>query len=264
MGNSHRPATASSAAAIALRGVSVRYRVPTEPVATLKEHAIRLLQGRRVGYRDFWALKGIDLEVYQGEALGIIGRNGAGKSTLLKVISRILRPTQGRVWVRGSVAPLIELGAGFHPELTGRENVYLNGAMLGFSRAEMQGKFKRIVDFAELWDFIDAPLRTYSSGMQMRLGFAIASDVEPDLLVIDEILAVGDEAFKEKCTRRMHGFRENATTILYVSHSLDSIRELCDRCVWIDGGKIQALGETGKVIDAYHSGVAEYPAEVPG
>jgi ABC-2 type transport system ATP-binding protein len=264
MGNSHPPATASSASTIVLRGVSVRYRVPTEPVATLKEHTIRLLQGRRVGYRDFWALKGIDLEVHQGEALGIIGRNGAGKSTLLKVISRILRPTEGRVWVRGSVAPLIELGAGFHPELTGRENVYLNGAMLGFSRAEMQEKFKRIIDFSELWDFIDAPLRTYSSGMQMRLGFAIASDVEPDLLIIDEILAVGDEAFQEKCMHRMLGFRENATTILYVSHGLESVRELCDRCVWVDGGRIQALGETGKVIDAYHSGVAEYPAEASG
>jgi ABC-type polysaccharide/polyol phosphate transport system ATPase subunit len=251
----HGSLPSSNTPAVILKGVSVRYRVPTEPIATLKEHAIRLIQGRRVGYREFWALKDIDIRVPQGQALGIIGRNGAGKSTLLKVISRILRPTQGRVWVRGSVAPLIELGAGFHPELTGRENIYLNGAMLGFSRTEMQEKFQRIVDFAELWDFIDAPLRTFSSGMQMRLGFAIASDVVPDLLIIDEILAVGDEGFQDKCMDRMLQFREGDTTILYVSHGLESVRELCDCCAWIDGGRIQAYGETGEVIDAYHAGV---------
>ncbi len=257
------PPPPSPPPAIVLRGVSVRYRVPTEPVATLKEHAIRLLQGRRVGYREFWALKDINIKVPQGQVLGIVGRNGAGKSTFLKVISRILRPTEGRVWVRGTVAPLIELGAGFHTELTGRENVFLNGAMLGFSRTEMQEKFDRIVDFAELWDFIDAPLRTYSSGMQMRLGFAIASDVSPDLLIIDEILAVGDEAFQEKCMHRMQGFREDATTILFVSHSLRSVLDLCDRCIWIDNGRIQAAGATGEVIDAYHAGVAHTQLEEP-
>jgi ABC-type polysaccharide/polyol phosphate transport system ATPase subunit len=244
----------SPSPAIVLKDVSVRYRVPTEPVATLKEYAIRLLQGRRVSYREFWALKGIDLEVTVGEAVGVIGRNGAGKSTLLKVVSRILRPTEGRVWVRGKVAPLIELGAGFHPELTGRENVYLNGAMLGFSRDQMEEKFERIVDFAELWDFIDAPLRMYSSGMQMRLGFAIASDVDPDILIIDEILAVGDEDFQEKCTDRMREFRQRGTTLLFVSHAMNSIRQLCTRAVLIDSGRKVIDGAPEEVIDHYHRG----------
>lgn len=247
-----QPIDGSRPPAIVLRDISVRYRVPTEPVATLKEHAIRLLQGRRVGYREFWALKGINLRVEPGEALGIVGRNGAGKSTLLKVVSRILRPIDGRVWVRGAVAPLIELGAGFHPELTGRENVFLNGAMLGFSRTEMERKFERIVEFAELWDFIDAPIRTYSSGMQMRLGFAIASDVDPDILIIDEILAVGDEAFQEKCMTRMNNFRAGGTTILFVSHSLEPIKQLCSRVVWIEEGQVVFVGEPEPAIQRYH------------
>ena len=240
---------------IGLRGVSVRYRVPTEPVSTLKEHAIRLLQGRRAEYREFWALDGIDLDVQRGEALGIIGRNGAGKSTLLKVISRILRPTAGQVWVRGSVAPLIELGAGFHPELTGRENVYLNGALLGFSQAEMEARFDRVVEFAELWDFIDAPLRTYSSGMITRLGFAVASEANPDILIIDEVLSVGDEAFQQKCLDRMHEFRARDTTILFVSHALESVKRLCERAVWIEHGQIRHSGAVGETIAAYQNGL---------
>jgi lipopolysaccharide transport system ATP-binding protein len=237
--------------AIQLNGVSVRYRIPTEPVSTLKEHAIRLLQGRRAEYREFLALDEVDLQVERGEALGIIGRNGAGKSTLLRVVSRILRPTAGRVWVLGRVAPLIELGAGFHPELTGRENVYLNGAMLGFSRVEMQARFDSIVDFAELWDFIDAPLRTYSSGMMTRLGFAIASDVEPNILIIDEVFSVGDEAFQQKCLARMEAFRSRDTTILFVSHALDAIERLCDRAIWIDHGRIVQSGSVPEVAGPY-------------
>jgi lipopolysaccharide transport system ATP-binding protein len=242
---------AENSLAIQLRGVSVRYRVPTEPVSTLKEHVIRLLQGRRAEYREFWALDGVDLDVPRGEALGIIGRNGAGKSTLLKVVSRILRPTAGQVWVKGRVAPLIELGAGFHPELTGRENVYLNGAMLGFSPSEMQARFEDIVEFAEVRDFIDAPLRTYSSGMMTRLGFAIASDVDPDILIIDEVLSVGDEAFQQKCLARMQGFRDKGTTILFVSHNLDSVERLCDRAVWIDHGEVQHSGAVRETSEAY-------------
>jgi len=242
--------------AIWLQDVSVRYRVPTEPISTFKEHVIRALQGKRVGIREFWALDGIDLKIREGESLGIIGRNGAGKSTLLKVISRILRPTRGRVWVRGSVAPLIELGAGFHPELTGRENIFLNGAMLGFSGSEMKEKFERIVEFAELQDFIDAPLRTYSSGMKVRLGFAVATDVNPDILIIDEILSVGDEAFQKKCHARMQSFRENGTTILFVSHALGSVAELCDRAIWIDGGHIKHAGPVDEAIHAYKASVS--------
>lgn len=244
-------AGAMGGTSVALRSVSVRYRVPTEPVATLKEHALRLLQGRRVGYREFWALEDISLDVAKGEALGIIGRNGAGKSTLLKVVSRILRPTKGRVVVSGAVSPLIELGAGFHPELTGRENVFLNGAMLGFSDEEMREKLDRIVAFAELEDFIDAPLRTYSSGMTLRLGFSIATDVDPDILIVDEILSVGDEAFQRKCMDRMLSFRERGTTILYVTHGLKSVRELCDRAIWLEHGKIEAMGTPATAIDAY-------------
>ena len=248
---------------INLQDVSVKYRVPTEQVATLKEYVIRMLQGRRIEYRAFWALKGLDLEVRQGESLGIIGRNGAGKSTLLKVVARVLRPTTGRVRVRGSVAPLIELGAGFHPELTGRENVYLNGAMLGFSQAQMKERFERIVEFAELGPFIDAALRSYSSGMVVRLGFAVATEVNPDILIIDEVLSVGDEAFQEKCRARMAEFRARGTTILFVSHALQTVRTICDRAVWIEAGQIRASGDVGEVIDAYHSHLAPQVLEAP-
>ena len=180
---------------------------PQERIGTFKEYMIRWLQGK-VQHSTFWALRDLDLTIQRGEVFGLIGQNGAGKSTLLKIIARVLRPSRGRVWVRGRVAPLLEVGAGFHPELTGRENIYLNGAMLGFSRAEMDAKFKDIVDFAELWDFIDAPLRTYSSGMWARLGFAVATDVDPDILIVDEILSVGDEAFQRKSAERIDTFRE--------------------------------------------------------
>jgi lipopolysaccharide transport system ATP-binding protein len=246
---------ADAALAVRLEDVSVRYRVPREHIATLKERAIRQLQ-RRVQFDEFWALRNVNVEVRRGEVLGIIGRNGAGKSTLLKVIARVLRPTTGSVWLRGRVAPLLEFGAGFHPELTGRENVFLNGALLGFSRAEMEAKFKHIVDFAELWDFIDAPLRTYSSGMVARLGFAVATDVNPDILIVDEILGVGDAEFQQKSADRIHGFLRSGATILLVSHSLDAIRNLCNRAIWLDNGRIVAGGTADQVIDAYLGSVA--------
>jgi ABC-type polysaccharide/polyol phosphate transport system ATPase subunit len=212
-----------------------------------------MLQGRRIEYRAFWALEGINLELRQGESLGIIGRNGAGKSTLLKVIARVLRPTRGRVWVKGNVAPLIELGAGFHFELTGRENIFLNGAMLGFSQAQMKERFDRIVEFAELGPFIDAALRSYSSGMVMRLGFAVATEIDPDILIIDEVLAVGDESFQEKCLARMADFRAKGTTILFVSHGLESVRAICDRAVWIEQGQLRHSGGVGEVIESYRA-----------
>jgi ABC-2 type transport system ATP-binding protein/lipopolysaccharide transport system ATP-binding protein len=254
--------SSSNNTVISLTGVSVRYRVPTEQIATLKEYVIRMLRGRRIEYRAFWALEGLDLDIRRGESLGIIGRNGAGKSTLLKVIARVLRPTRGRVWVRGNVAPLIELGAGFHPELTGRENVFLNGAMLGFSQAQMEERFERIVAFAELGSFIDAALRSYSSGMVMRLGFAVATEVDPDILIIDEVLAVGDESFKEKCLARMSEFRAKGTTILFVSHALDSVRAICDRAIWIEGGRLGRSGGVEDVIEAYRTHLA-HPAPAP-
>lgn len=235
---------------IRMEKVGVRYRVPTERIGTFKEYVIRRLQ-RKVRNRAFWALKDVDLTIYRGEVFGLIGQNGAGKSTLLKLVARVLRPTEGRVVVRGQVAPLLEFGAGFHPELTGRENVFLNGALLGFSHRQMEEKFDRIVDFAELWDFIDAPMRTYSSGMWARLGFAVATDIQPDILIIDEVLAVGDEAFQRKSSARMQEFRDHGATILLVSHDMDTIATMCHRAAWIHHGEIRAIGEAGETIRAY-------------
>jgi ABC-type polysaccharide/polyol phosphate transport system ATPase subunit len=228
-----------------------------EPVSTLKEHVIRLAKGQRTSYREFPALDNVTLDIPTGQSLGIIGRNGAGKSTLLKVISRILRPTSGRVRVSGRVAPLIELGAGFHPELTGRENVFLNGAILGFSHSEMQEKFDSIVAFSELGEFIDAPVRTYSSGMKVRLGFAIASDVDPDILLVDEVLSVGDEAFQEKCRARLGSFRARGVTILYVTHDLNGIGGLCGRAILLERGAVLRSGEVDVVISAYRGLLAK-------
>jgi ABC-type polysaccharide/polyol phosphate transport system ATPase subunit len=201
-------------------------------------------------------LKGVDLQIYRGEVFGLIGPNGAGKSTLLKLVARVLRPTEGRVIVRGQVAPLLEFGAGFHPELTGRENVFLNGALLGFKRREMEEKFDRIVDFAELWDFIDAPMRTYSSGMWARLGFAVATDIQPDILIVDEVLAVGDEAFQRKSSARMQDFRDHGATILLVSHNMDTIEAMCHRAAWIHHGEVRAVGEAGETIRAYRENLS--------
>jgi len=235
---------------IRLDGVSVRYRVPTERFNTLKEHLIRTLQ-RRVSHATFWALKDVSLNVDKGDIFGLIGHNGAGKSTLLKLIARVLRPTEGRVRVRGRVAPLLELGAGFHPELTGRENVYLNGAMLGYSHKEMDEKFHSIVDFAELGNFIDAPMRTYSSGMWARLGFAVATDEKPEVLIVDEVLSVGDEVFQRKCIQRIEDFCANGTSILIVSHSMNEITSMCQRAAWLDHGHLRACGNAIDVVHAY-------------
>jgi ABC-2 type transport system ATP-binding protein len=235
---------------IRLDNVSVRYRLPSERIGSFKEYIIRLLQ-RKIRFNSFWALHEVNLSVYSGEVFGIIGKNGAGKSTMLKVISRVLHPTEGRVVVRGKVAPLLELGAGFHPELTGRENVFLNGSLLGYSRLEMKKCFQYVLDFSELHDFIDAPIRTYSSGMFARLGFAVATAHQPDILIIDEILGVGDEAFQLKCANRISQFRENGATILLVSHSMDPIKKLCQRVALINHGRIALVGEPDQVISAY-------------
>ena len=238
--------------AVLLEDVTVRYRVPHERITTVKEYTIRLLK-RQVGYVDCLALQGLNLEVRQGEVFGIIGKNGAGKSTLLKLIARVLQPTGGRVWVSGRVAPLLDISAGFHPELTGRENVFLNGTLLGLSRKEITKKFASIVDFAELWDFIEAPFRMYSSGMIARLGFAVATAVEPDILLIDEVLAVGDKAFRRKCAERMQRFRERGTTIFLVSHDMNTIKQLCQRAVWLHKGEIKQLGAASEVVAHYEA-----------
>jgi len=234
-----------------VEGVSVCYRLPTERITTLKERVIRTVTRRAVKYNEFWALRNVSLQVRHGEGIALIGRNGAGKSTLLKVIARATRPTTGRVVVNGKVAPIIELGAGFHQELTGRENIFLNGAMLGFSKVEMQRKFERIVDFSELAAFVDSPIRTYSSGMVARLAFSIAAEADPDLLIIDEVLSVGDEAFQHKCMERMRRFRQRGVTVLYVTHAVDDAKKLCERAVWIDQGRIKYVGDTSHVINIY-------------
>jgi ABC-type polysaccharide/polyol phosphate transport system ATPase subunit len=238
-------------AAIFLSGVSVRYRLPNEKVATLKEYMIRLIQGK-VRYNSFMALNGVSLVVKKGETFGILGRNGAGKSTLLKVISRVLIPTQGRVWVNGMVSPLLELGAGFHPELTGMENIHLNATLLGHSRKEIKRKIPEILDFAEIGEFIEAPLRTYSSGMIARLGFSVATAWIPDILILDEVLSVGDAAFAQKCTERMRSFRESGATVLLVSHSVDTVRSLCQRALLLEHGNVLEIGSASEVSEKYH------------
>jgi len=238
---------------IRLENVSVRYRLPEERIGTLKEYAIRVLQ-KRVRYNSFWALHEIAINIKKGEIFGFIGRNGAGKSTLLKVISRVLVPTEGRVWIKGQVSPLLELGAGFHPELTGRENVFLNGTLLGHSRREIEDHLEEITDFAELGAFIDAPLRTFSSGMVARLGFAVATTWKPEILILDEVLSVGDEAFQLKCKNRMQGFRTEQVTSLLVTHSMQTVEALCTRVAWIDHGIIKATGTPDEVIKAYRQG----------
>jgi len=234
---------------IDLRDVCVSYRVPQERVLTFKEYLIRWLRGRVV-IEELHALSHVNLQVGRGEAVGIIGRNGAGKTTLMKVIARVLRPTSGIVTVRGAVAPL-ELGTGFDTELTGRENVFLNGAIMGRSRKEMQRRLADIVAFAELEHFIDAPLRTYSTGMVTRLGFAVATDLQPEILLVDEVLSVGDIEFQQKCAMRIAEFLARGATLVLVSHSPEQVVELCSRAVWIHEGKVVMDGASADVVRAF-------------
>jgi len=235
---------------IVLDNISVRYRAADQLIGTFKEYVIRLIK-RQVNFKDFSALNNVSLRVYAGETLGIIGHNGAGKSTLLKVISRVLIPTEGRVRLKGRVSPLIQLGAGFHPELTGMENIFLNATLLGHSRKEIEDRLDEIITFAELEAFVNSPIRTYSSGMVARLGFSIATSWKPDILIIDEVLSVGDENFKEKSAFRMQKFREEGTGTLLVSHNLSTIESLCTRVIWMDHGKVKAEGEVDKIVNEY-------------
>ncbi|OJX46238.1 MAG: teichoic acid ABC transporter ATP-binding protein [Chloroflexi bacterium 44-23] len=237
---------------IILNNITVRYKIPSERIGTFKEYIIKSIR-RQIHHRPFYALKNISLEIMEGESFGVIGHNGAGKSTMLKLIARVLAPSLGRIEVRGKVSPLLEIGAGFHPELTGRENIFLNGALLGFSRREMDQKLNSIVEFSELNNFIDAPMRTYSSGMWARLGFAVATDSQPDILLVDEVLAVGDEQFQQKCFARIEKFRENGTTIVIVAHGMKTIESNCTRVCWIDHGEIKYLGAPEQAIQEYRS-----------
>lgn len=238
--------------AVELAGVSLSYRIPKEAVQTFKEYAIRKLQGR-IEHGELVALRDATLSIAPGERVGVVGPNGAGKSTLFRVIARVRRPTKGRVVVRGRVAPLLELGLGFHGELTGRENVVLHGAVMGHSRRDMERRMQAIAEFAELEAFLDAPLRTYSTGMAARLAFAVATDVDPDILLVDEALSVGDERFQAKCHARMAGFHERGKTFLLVSHSLPEIVANCSRALWISGGCIVQDGPADAVCAAYHA-----------
>lgn len=236
--------------AIWIENVTQRFRVIKERPDTLRELFSRFLR-HPVNFHEFNALNNISLEVPHGEMLGIIGPNGSGKSTLLKVIAGVYKPFSGEVRVNGSLAPLIELGAGFHHELTGRENILINGLLIGYSKREMQQREQDIIKFAEIGDFIDAPIKQYSSGMSMRLAFAVASEVNPEILIIDEILGVGDLAFQQKCFDRILGFREGGKTILFVSHNLDQIVKYCDRAIWLEHGEIVADGAPDDIVKEY-------------
>jgi ABC-type polysaccharide/polyol phosphate transport system ATPase subunit len=238
-------------AAIQFDNVSKKFTLRHERARSFQETALAFLKGGKNSREELWALKDVSFAVERGKTVGIIGPNGSGKSTVLKLITRILEPTSGQVIAQGRVSALIELGAGFHPDLTGRENVYLNGSLLGFSRKEMKAKFDSIVEFSELEKFIDVPIKHYSSGMHMRLGFAVAIHVDPDILLIDEILAVGDQAFQNKCLGKIGELKSQRVTIIFVSHDLEAVRNLCDQALWLEGGRIQAVGLVQEVVDYY-------------
>ena len=232
--------------------ISMRYLMTYDRIQSIKEYIVQMLRGK-IKYEEFWALKNVSFEVDRGEVVGIVGHNGAGKSTLLKVISGILKPTGGELEVHGNVVPMLELGSGFDHDLTGRENIFLNGSILGYSEKYLKEKYEQIVEFSELGKSIDVPIRNYSSGMLMRLAFSIATVVQPEILIVDEILAVGDAAFQEKSKARMLELMSGGTTVLFVSHSLEQIREMCDRVIWLEHGQIKAIGATKEICDAYEA-----------
>ena len=235
---------------ISVKNVSIRYLMTYDRVKSLKEYLVHFAKGK-LKYSEFWALKNVSFEINKGEVLGIIGHNGAGKSTLLKVVSGILKPTEGSVQLDGIVVPMLELGSGFDFDLTGRENILLNGAVLGYSERFLKDKYDEIYEFSELGQFIDVPIRNYSSGMLMRLAFSIATVVNPDILIVDEILSVGDAQFQEKSKKRMLELMSSGTTVLFVSHSIDQIREICDRVLWLDQGQVKTIGNAQDVCAAY-------------
>ena len=236
---------------IELDNVSLKYTLDKESIISLKEYVIKFLK-KKLYYEDFWAAKNINLKIEKGEVVGIIGYNGAGKSTLLKIISRIVEPTEGKVTVRGKIAPLIELGAGFDFELTARENVFLNGLILGYSKSFIKKNFDKIIDFAEIEnEFLDVPLKKFSSGMIARLGFAISTVIKPDILIVDEILSVGDFKFQEKSLNKIKEMMENDTTVIMVSHSIEQIEKMCTKVVWLENGSIKKIGNSKEICEEY-------------
>ena len=232
--------------------VTIRFNLASQKIDNLKEYFIKLIK-RELMFQEFLAVQDISFQVRQGEAWGLIGSNGSGKSTMLKAISGIIKPYKGSVTVNGSVAPLIELGAGFDAECTARENIFLNGCVLGHSQKFMQEHFDEIVEFAEIEKFLDSPVKNFSSGMKARLGFSIATMVKPDILIVDEILSVGDYKFRKKCEQRMQELLGGGTTLLYVSHSPGAIRKMCNKVLWLEDGRIRMCGEVNEVLDAYES-----------
>lgn len=245
--------TSTGEAAISVEAVSKRFRLELNRPASLKEAILRF--GRRE-VRDFWVLRDISLQVRAGSFFGLIGHNGSGKSTLLRLIAGIHRPTSGEIRTSGRLSALLELGSGFHPDLTGRENVFLNGAMLGLSRRQMSAAMDEIVDFSGIGDQIDAPVKIYSSGMYVRLGFAVAVKVDPQILLVDEVIAVGDEQFQQKCLHHMERLRAAGTTVLVVSHDSALVRRLCDSAAWLDHGRLLLKGDPDTVVGAYLEHVA--------
>ena len=235
---------------IEVSDVSMRFRMNSDRIMSLKEFVTTALRGK-LRYQEFTALEYVSFTVKKGETLGLIGRNGAGKSTMLKVISGILKPTEGNVTCHGNVVPMLELGSGFDMDLTGKENIFLNGAILGYSEEFLKAKYDEIVEFSELGQFIGAPIRNYSSGMLARLAFSIATVVQPEILIVDEILAVGDAQFQEKSKKRMLELMGGGTTVLFVSHSIEQVREMCGRVVWLEQGRMKAMGTAEDVCQAY-------------
>lgn len=230
--------------------VSMQFNMNKDRIDSLKEYMVKLAK-RELFYQEFWALKDVDLTVKRGEIFGLIGLNGAGKSTLLKVVAGVLKPTLGTVHVDGSIAPLIELGAGFDADLTARENIYMNGAVLGYSSSYMKAHYNEIMEFSELWEFADVPVKNFSSGMYARLGFSIATTVAPDILIIDEILGVGDYRFQRKCHTRIQQMIDRGTTVLMVSHSSDMIKKFCHRVAWMEHGRVIAVGDAREICSLY-------------
>lgn len=235
---------------ISVEHVSMRFNLASEKIDSFKDYVIKTIK-RQITYGEFWALKDVSFSVRRGDSLGLIGLNGSGKSTMLKVIAGVLKPTKGSVKVQGSVAPLIELGAGFDMELTAAENIFLNGALLGYSRQEMEKHYDDIVDFSELHDFMNVPVKNFSSGMISRLGFSIATIGKPDILIVDEVLSVGDFRFQEKCQNRIKQMLDGGTTLLFVSHSIQQVEELCNKVVWLDKGVVKMFGESKNIAEIY-------------
>lgn len=235
---------------IKVENVKMKFNLSKEKTDNLKEYIIKFIK-RELHYHPFWALKGVSFEVKKGDKFGIIGLNGAGKSTLLKLIAGVMKPTEGNIQVKGSIVPLLEMGAGFDPDYTGRENIFLKGALLGYTRRFLEEKFDEIVEFSELEEFIDVPLKNYSAGMKARLAFSIATMVEPEILIIDEVLSVGDAKFQEKSRQKMNSLLDEDATVLFVSHSTQQVRNICNKAIWLEKGKLITQGDVDEVCDVY-------------